>query len=224
MKLYCHPLSTTSRPVLLFAAEAGIPLETQLVDLFAGEYREPAFAANNPGRLVPVLEDGGFRLTESSAILKYLADRAGATGYPRELRQRARVNERMDWVNTQLSRELCHGVVYPQLFDSMTKRSEEAQAAHLEWARGQARRWLQVMDEALLGGASPYLCGSAITIADYFAATFVALGELTGSDYAAYPNIHRWLERMKGLKSWDQVYRAINGFGGTLDRKSMVAA
>ncbi len=41
MKLYYHPISTTSRPIMLFAAEAGIPLEMQVVDLFTGE-RSPA--------------------------------------------------------------------------------------------------------------------------------------------------------------------------------------
>ena len=37
MKLYYHPASTASRPVLLFAAENDIPLEMQLVDIFKGE-------------------------------------------------------------------------------------------------------------------------------------------------------------------------------------------
>ena len=79
----------------------------QVVDLFTGEHTQPPFEAINPNHLVPVLEDGDFRLTESSAILKYLADKTGSPLYPKDLQQRARVNERMDWVNTQLCRELC---------------------------------------------------------------------------------------------------------------------
>ena len=97
MKLYYHPTSTTSRPIQLFAAESGIPLDLQLVDLFTGEHCQPAFDAINPNHLVPVLEDGSFRLTESSAILKYLAEKTGSPAYPRDLQQRARVNEAMDW-------------------------------------------------------------------------------------------------------------------------------
>ena len=76
MKLYYHPASTTSRPVLLFAAEQKIPFELQVVDLFTGEHYQPPYEAINPNHLVPVLEDGDFRLTESSAILKYLADQS----------------------------------------------------------------------------------------------------------------------------------------------------
>src|SRR5262245_56308436 len=109
MKLYFHPASTTSRPVALFAADHGIELQYQVVDLFAGEHAQPAFGAINPNQAVPVLEDGDFRLTESSAILKYLAEKTSSQAYPQELQQRSRVNERMDWFNTSLSRELCYG-------------------------------------------------------------------------------------------------------------------
>ena len=73
MKLYFHPASTTSRAVALFATDQGIELDYQLVDLFAGMQREPEFTAINAHQAVPVLEDGDFRMTESSAILKYLA-------------------------------------------------------------------------------------------------------------------------------------------------------
>jgi glutathione S-transferase len=78
MKLYYHPVSTTSRPVMLLAAEAGLDLDYEVVDLFAGAHLQPGYEAINPNRFVPVLEDGEFRLTESSAILKYLAEKAGS--------------------------------------------------------------------------------------------------------------------------------------------------
>jgi glutathione S-transferase len=126
MKLYYHPASTASRPVLLFAAENDIPLEMQLVDIFKGEHRQPAYTALNPNGLVPLLEDGEFRLTESSAILKYLADKFDSPLYPKGLQQRARVNERMDWFNTQLSRDYCFGLVFAQLLPHHKRRSDEA--------------------------------------------------------------------------------------------------
>ena len=75
MKLYYHPISTTSRPVMLFAAESRIPLEMKVVDLFTGEHVKPPYSALNPNKLIPTLEDGDFVLTENSAILKYLADK-----------------------------------------------------------------------------------------------------------------------------------------------------
>ena len=216
MKIYYHPASTTSRPVILFAAENGINAELQIVDLFTGEHFKQPFEAINPSHLVPVLEDDGFRLTESSAILKYLADKINSPAYPKDLRQRARVNERMDWINTQLCRDLAYGFVYPQVFPTHKRPSAEVQAATLAWGRERAIGWMKVLDEHLIGPKNAYLCGSQITIADYFGASFVTLVELIRSDYAAYPNVGRWLGNMKRLKNWKKVNEAIDGFSASL--------
>jgi len=222
MKLYYHPISSTCRPVLLFAAESGLPLELHLVDLFTGEQYQPPYEAINPNHLVPVLEDGDFRLTESSAILKYLADKSGSSLYTQELRQRARVKERMDWINTQLSRDLAYGTVYPQIFSFHKRRSDEAQQSTLQWGVERARGWMKVLDEHILG-ANAYLCGDALTIADYQASSFVALTEIIGSDLAAYPNVKQWLGRMKALKSWKQVNEVIDSYAATLKGQPMLA-
>src|SRR3990172_9605113 len=216
MKIYYHPASTTSRPVILFAAENGINAELQIVDLFTGEHFKQPFEAINPSHLVPVLEDDGFRLTESSAILKYLADKIESPAYPKDLRQRARVNERMDWINTQVCRDLAYGFVYPQVFPTHKRPSAEVQAATLAWGRERAIGWMKVLDEHLIGPKNAYLCGSQITIADYFGASFVTLVELIRSDYAAYPNVGRWLGNMKRLKNWKKVNEAIDGFSASL--------
>ena len=223
MKLYYHPASTVSRTVMLFAAENGVPLEMQVVDLFTGEHHKPAYEDINPNHLVPVLEDGNFRLTESSAILKYLADKTGSPLYPQDLQARARVNERMDWINTQLCRDFAYGLVYPQIFPSHKRPSDAVQSATLQWGKERAQGWLKVLNDSILGAGNNYLCGDAMTIADYYGAAFVALGELTGGDYAAYPNVRAWLGRMKALKSWREVNQVIDGYATTLDRQSMVA-
>ncbi len=223
MKLYCHPASTVSRPVMLFAAESGIALELQIVDLFTGEQYQPPYEAINPNHLVPVLEDGDLRLTESSAILKYLAEKAGSPAYPADLKQRARINERMDWINTQLNRDFAYGFIYPQVFGFHKRRSDEAQDATLQWGKERAAGWMKVLNDHILGAGNAYLCGNSISIADYFGASFVALGELTGSDYAAYPNIAAWLARMKTLPHWAATFAAINGFGASLKGQALQA-
>ncbi len=43
MKIYYHPASTTCRPLMLFAAEAGIGIDFQVVDLFTGEHMQPPY-------------------------------------------------------------------------------------------------------------------------------------------------------------------------------------
>ena len=130
MKLYYHPVSTTSRPVLLLAADEGIALDHEVVDLFTGAHLQPAFASINPSQQVPVLEDGEFRLSESSAILKYLAEKTGSAAYPKDLQKRARIIEVMDWFNTGLYRDLGYGLVYPQILPNYKREDAALQKAN----------------------------------------------------------------------------------------------
>ena len=97
----------------------------------------------------------------------------------------------MDWTSTQLCSDLVYALVYPQIFDSHKRRSDEAQTATLERGKERAQAWLKVLDEHVLGADNKYLCGDAITIADYHAASYVGLAEVIGSDLSAYPNVKR---------------------------------
>jgi glutathione S-transferase len=201
MKLYMHPASTTCRPIMLFAAEEDIALDQQVVDILAGEQFKPEFRAINPNGLVPVLEDGAFRLTESSAILKYLADKAGSAAYPKDLQARARVNEVMDWFNTNFYRSFGYGLCYSQILDGYKLPDETGQRLALAAAKQRAEHYLQILNDHMLAGRT-YLCGEAITIADYFASGILSLGEVVGCTFAAYPNVLAWYDRMKNLPHW----------------------
>jgi glutathione S-transferase len=144
--------------------------------------------------------------------LKYLADKYDLPSYPKDLKKRAKVNEVMDWLNTQLYREFGYGLVYPQLFPHHKRRSDEAHAGAIEWGQQGAKKWLQVLNDHWIGPNNKYLCGNEITIADYFGAGLVSIGEWIGCDLAAYPNVKRWLDNMKKLKSWDEVNEVFNTF------------
>lgn len=216
MKLYYHPVSTTSRPVALFIAENKIDCEMSVVDLLTGAHYQPDYVAINPNRMVPVLEDGDFRLTESSAILKYLAEKINSPAYPKELKARARVNEMMDWINTQVCREFAYGMVYPQIFPTHKRRSDEAHDATIAWGKERTQGWLQVLNDHWLGGGKAWLTGDTITIADYFAGPFVGLGEILRCDYSKYPNVERWMNRMRKLPNWGRVHEVYHGFAASL--------
>jgi glutathione S-transferase len=211
MKLYMHPVSMTSRPVRLFIADNKIPVEEQIVDLMTGEHYKEPFASYNPNRLVPVLDDDGFKLTESSAILKYLADKINSPAYPKDLKQRARVNEMMDWLNTNFYRDYAYGMAYPQIFPNHKRRSDEAHAATIEWGQNNAKIWLQILNDYWIGPKNQYLTGDQITIADYFGAGLVTLGEVIRCDFSKYPNVQRWLNNMKKQPSWPKVNEAFYG-------------
>lgn len=181
MKLHYHPVSTTCRPIMMFAAESGLALEWQLVDRFAG---------------VPLLEDGELLLGECPAILRYLAQKSGSPAYPAELAARVRVDECMDWLVHRLMRDLCHGFAYPQLMPGPPK------AALLEDARPRLRRWLAVLDAQVIGPRRRFLCGDAVTLADYLGFGIVSVGEAVRLDYARWPNLQRWLATMKQRPSY----------------------
>ena len=207
MKLYYHPSSTTCRPIMLLAAAEKIDLDYQLVDLFTGENYQAAFTAINPNQAVPFLIDDDFELAEGSAILKYLAEKVHAVSYPSELRARARVNERMDWFNTGLYRDLGYGFIYPQVIDGYRKGDEQAHRAHLAWSRTKAKHWLEILDQNLLGPKNRFVCGKQLTLADFMGACYVTLGEVVKLDYSVYPNVMRWLTTMKALPYWNNINR-----------------
>jgi glutathione S-transferase len=216
MKLYMHPVSMTSRPVRLFIAESKIPCEEQVVDLMTGEHLKEPYASINPNKLVPVLEDGDLRLTESSAILKYLADKANSPAYPKDLKQRARVNELMDWFNTNFYRDYAYNMAYPQIFANHKRPSDDVQSATVAWGTERSRGWLTVLDKHWIGPTNGYVCGSQITIADYFGACLVTLGEILRVDFSPYPNVQRWLTNMKKLDSWARINEQLYAFANAV--------
>ena len=223
MKLYYHPASTTCRMIMLFAAEEGINLDYKIVDLFTGEHLKPEYAKVNPSCLVPALEDGDYVLTESSAILKYLADKANSPAYPKDLKARGHVNAMMDWFNANFYKDFAYGLIYPQLFPNFKRPSDEIQSGTLSWGKEKTLAWLKILDEGLLGPNKAYLCGDRITLADYLGAEIVAVGDLIRCSYLAFPNVERWLRRMKGLKSWAKVHEASDGYAASLKDKSFVS-
>ena len=196
----------------MFIAENGIQCEEEVVDILQGAHYQEPYASLNPSRMVPMLEDGDLCLTESSAILKYLADKYDLPSYPKDLKKRAKVNEVMDWLNTQFYRDFGYGLVYPQLFPHHKRRSDEAQAGAIAWGQQGSKNWLQILNDYWIGPKNIYLGGNQLTIADYFGSALVSIGELIGCDLAAYPNIQRWLDNMRKLKSWNQINEVFNGF------------
>jgi len=62
--------------------------------------------------------------------------------------------------------------------------------------------------ESWIGPHNRYVCGNDITIADYLGIAHVTLGEAAHVDYSRWPNIERWIARMKQRPSWSTVNAA----------------
>ena len=215
LTLHMHPVSTVSRPVRLFIAEKKLPVTEKVVDLMTGEHMGDAFKSINPSRQVPVLEEDGWTLPESSAILKYLAARFDCPEYPRDLKQRAKVDAAMDWVNTMLYRDFGYGLLYPQIFPHHKRPTDEQHTGTIAWGKEKCKAAFSILDRDLLG-ADDYLVNNTISIADYFGSCIVTAGELIGCGFNDYPNVKRWLANMAKLQSWASVNEMMYGLAGSL--------
>lgn len=220
MKLHYFEGSTTCRPIVMLAAEAGVKLDLVPVDLMAGEQYGPAYAALNPNNLVPLLEDGDFRLTECSAILKYLADVANSPAYPKDLRARARVNERMDWFNTGFLREFAYCTVYPHLFPHLGWPDAAVQAAVTQRGAEKSERLLGILNDHLLADPGPYLGGAAPDLSDFIGVAYVTIGEMLGRDFGAWPRVARWIAAMRARPSWQVANAGFEGWRDSLRAKA----
>ncbi len=223
MKLYMHPASITSRIVRLYAAEKGIELDEVVVDLFSGAHHQEPFVSINPNRLVPVLEDGDFRLTESAAILIYLAEKLDLPEYPKDLQARARVHEAMHWASFNFYRDWGYNLAYPQLFQHHKRPTEEGHRVAVEWGRHKSAFWLQVLDDHWFGDGRTWITGDTITVADYFVGGLVALGDVIRWDFGKTPGVAVWLAQVKALPHWNEVSEALDGFAASVKEQSFVA-
>jgi len=218
LTLYMHPISTVSRPVSLFIAEKNLPVDQKVLDLMNGEHKSPEYLAINPNGQVPALVEGDFRMAESSAILKYLASRFDCPEYPKDLKERAKVDEAMDWFNTNLYRDFGYGLLYPQIFPHHKRPSEEAHKSVVEWGKQKTQAALRILDVNMLG-ANDYVANNRISIADYFGVGLLTAGETIGCTYGDYPNVCRWIGAMKKLNSWARVNEVFNGFAASMKGK-----
>ncbi len=215
MRLYVDPITTTSLPLLLFAAEHGHPLQITAVRLLNGEHLTAQYGALNPNRCVPVLQDEDFTLTECSAILKYLADKLHSASYPRDLRSRARVNQAMDWFNTGFYRDVGYGAVYPRLLQEHAFANPATQIDFLTRAEKRAAKWFAILDQHWLREPG-FLCGADVSIADYLGSCYVAITDLVGLDLTPYANVRRWMSIMEARPAWREVRGEWNSFRDTL--------
>src|SRR6266542_145216 len=116
IKLHYHPLSTYSRRVLIALIEKQISYEPVAIDMTARKHKEAAYLALNPYGRVPTLQENGFVLYESTAILRYLAATHPSPPLaPSDARTRALVDTHMKLCDLQMARAGA-AVVFPRRF------------------------------------------------------------------------------------------------------------
>ncbi|KAK4728730.1 hypothetical protein R3W88_021718 [Solanum pinnatisectum] len=107
LTLYVDRLSQYCREVIIFCKLNGIDFEEVYIELSKGHQLSPEFREINPIQQVPAIMDGKFKLSESHAILRYLAcafPRIADHWYPADLYKRAKVESVLDWQRTTFPR------------------------------------------------------------------------------------------------------------------------
>jgi glutathione S-transferase len=188
MKLYGFA-PTRSIRALWTLRELGVDFEFVNVNLVAGEHRRPEFLALNPAGKLPVLVDGDFVLTESVAIVLYLAEKYADRGLlPATLEARAEVNHWLLFTATELEQPLWRIARHTTLYPKDKRLPDE-----LALARQDFRDMATVMETHM--NRRQFLVGDGVTVADFVAAyTLDWANEVHLLD--ASPHLRGYMDRM----------------------------
>jgi glutathione S-transferase len=197
MKLYQLSFSPNCQKVVALAHEVGVPLDLVMVDIFKGEARAPAMLAKNPNGKLPILEDGDFVLWESTAMLAYIAAKAGRADLaPTTPRERAEVDRWTSWQGAHFGPAI-RKVAFERIVKKLVGRGAPDEAV-VKAGIAEFAVTASVLEQSL--GTKEYVCGG-ITIADFDLAPYAALAASCGLDFEPYPKAKAWLGRMSARDS-----------------------
>lgn len=180
--------SPPCRAVALTAAALGIEMNFKPVNLLNREQLKPEFLKMNPQHTIPTIDDNGFYLWESRAIMMYLADQYGKNDslYPKDVKKRAIVNQRLYFDMCNLYKSFMDYVIYPVVFMKMPKDPTKYESID---------RALSFLDKFLEG--ENYVAGKNMTLADLSIVTTVSTIEVVDYDLGKYENVARWFAKVK---------------------------
>jgi glutathione S-transferase len=169
--------------------ELEIPFESVEIRLGRGDAQTPEYLALNPAGKVPTLVDGDFVLTESVAIVVYLAEKYPDKGFlPTDLKQRAQLNRWMLFAVTELEQPLWriarHSFLYPE---------QQRLPADIEIAKGEFRNMAAVLERHMQG--RQFVVGDRVSVGDFVTAYTLDWGNEVGL-LDACPTLLAYMNRM----------------------------
>ncbi|PPJ48986.1 glutathione S-transferase [Rhizobium sp. KAs_5_22] len=188
MKLYHHPLSGHSHRARLFVSLLGLPHELVEVDLMAGAHKKPDFLQLNPFGQVPVLDDDGVVVSDSNAILIYLAKKAGRVDWLPEDPQGSAAVQR--WLSVAAG-EVAYGPAAARLITIFGAKYNPEEVI------GRAHALLSKLESQL--AARDWLAGDRPTVADVAIYSYVARAPEGNVDLSDYPAVNAFLRRVEAL-------------------------
>ena len=202
LTIYGSDLSGPSNKVRFVANFLGLDYEYKKLNLREGEQKQEWFLKINPIGKIPAMEDSGFHLFESGAICKYLCDKTGTALYPKDLKQRAIVDQWLDFSTMHIGVNVSK-VVYNRLFAPRmgTFVSQESIADGEKFLSQQ----LPCIENQL--SQHKYLAGAQITLADLTLLAVLDPAELSGIDLNKYPKLSAWRKNLQAESFYTQCHK-----------------
>ena len=191
LRIHHFPKSGHAHRALVFAKLAGIAYEAVLVDLPAGAHKSADFLAMNPNGQVPVLEDGETVVSDSNAILVYLAKRYAPDWLPEDALGAAQVQR---WL-TLAAGEIAFGSCAARLITVF------GAGLDAEFATATAAKAMEKLERGLEG--QDWLVGARPTIADVAAYSYTAHAPEGNVSLEPYPNVRAWIDRFEALEGFE---------------------
>ena len=199
LKIWGRLTSVNVQKVVWCADELGLKYERIEAGGKYGIVNTPEYLAMNPNALVPVINDDGFVLWESNAIMRYLAARYGdGTLWPVDIHVRADADRWMDWQAVSLNPSI--GPAFIQLIRTAPEKRDIAVIDH---ARSEVEKKLGVLDAQL--ATREYIAGSAFTMGDIPVACSVDRWYKLPVARAPHAHVERWYAALCSRKSAAQV-------------------
>ncbi|MCY0386548.1 glutathione S-transferase [Robbsia sp. Bb-Pol-6] len=191
LKILGRDSSINVRKVLWTCAELGRDFAHESWGTGALTLDSPTFLALNPNGLVPVLQDDDFVLWESNTIIRYLASREGAEAlYPTPPRERARVDQWLDWQATDLNRAWSYAFM-ALVRHSPAHDDRDAVARSLaDWAKH-----MRII-ERQLDKSGAFIAGETFSLADIAIALSVNRWFCTPQEHASLPALLAYFDRL----------------------------
>jgi len=201
VQLTCFAQTGNAYKVALMLNLCGVDWEPIFVDFFNGEARTKTYRELNEMGEVPVLTDGDMVLSQSGAILHYLADKHGQFG-ARGSQEGYEILRWVLWDNHKLSSYI--GTLRFLLQFAKTGETEVTQ-----FLAGRAKSALKVLDTHLV--SAEFALGDRPTIADISMCGYLFWPDEFGVSWDDYPAIGAWLTRIEALKGWVHPYELMPG-------------
>ncbi|XP_017156415.1 glutathione S-transferase theta-1 [Drosophila miranda] len=198
IKYYYDLMSQPSRALFIIFRLSGMPFEDCVVALRNGEHLTDDFKRDiNRFQRVPCINDNGNKLAESVAILRYLSAKGKIPEhlYPKYFVDQSRVDEFLEWHHISL--RLTCAMYFRTVWLEPLLTGRTPTEAKIEMMRMHMERNLDVVEEVWLE-SSDFLTGSALCVADIFAACEIEQTRMADYDVRIkYPKIRAWLKRVR---------------------------